>query len=47
MFIDQIIELELWKPGTPGRAGTPVTGYFHMTKQKSLRKIFKWIISYS
>ena len=28
MFIDQIIELELWGPGTPGRAGTPVTVIF-------------------
>ena len=46
MFIEQIIEFELRGPGSPGRTCTPITGYF-MTKQKSLRKIFAWIIIYS
>ena len=46
MLIEQIIEFELRGPGPPGRTCTPTTGYFLMTKQKSLRKIFDWIIIY-
>ena len=32
-------------PGPPGRTSTPTTAYF-MKKEKSSRKIFKWIIIY-
>ena len=45
MLIKQIIELQLRGPGSPGRTCTSITGYF-VTKQKSLRKIFEWIIIY-
>ena len=44
MLIEQIIEIELRGPGLPGRTCNPVTNF--MTKQKSLRKIFEWIIIY-
>ena len=47
MLIERIIELQLKGPGPPGRTCTPITGYCHvMTKQKSLRKIFEWIVIY-
>ena len=29
MLIEQIIELQLRGPGTPGLTCTPITGYFH------------------
>ena len=29
MLIEQTIELQLRGPGPPGRANTPITGYFH------------------
>ena len=45
MLIEQIIEFELKKPGPPDHTCTPTTGY-SVTKQKSLRKIFEWIIIY-
>ena len=43
MLIEQIIELQLRGPGPPCRTCTLKTGYVH-DKQKSLRKIFEWII---
>ena len=43
MLIEQIIEFELSGAWTPGRALRLV---IFMTKQKSQRKIFKWIIIY-
>ena len=41
MLIEQIFELR--GPGPFGRICTPITGCFH-DKQKSLRKIFDWIV---
>ena len=29
MLIKQTIEIQLRGPGPPGRANTPITGYFH------------------
>ena len=29
MLIEQTIEIQLRGPGPPGRANTPITGYFH------------------
>ena len=46
MLIEQIIEFELRGRGPLGRTGTPSTIVIFMTKQKSLRKIFEWIIIY-
>ena len=45
MLIEQIIEFQLKGSGPPNRTCTPITVYF-MTKQKPLRKIFKWITIY-
>ena len=45
MLTKQNIKFELKGPGPPGRTCTPITVYF-MKKQKSLKKIFKWIIIY-
>ena len=45
MLVEQIIEFELRGPGPPGGTYTPTTVFF-MTKQKSQRKIFEWIIIY-
>ena len=45
MFIEQTIKFEFWGIVPLGRVCTPATGYF-MTKQKSRRKIFEWIIIY-
>ena len=40
MLIEQIIEVELRGPGSPGRTCTPITEYFHE------RKFFEWITIY-
>ena len=45
MFIQQVIEFESRAPGPPGRIRTLTAGNF-LTKQKSLRNIFEWIIIY-
>ena len=45
MLTKQNIKFELKGPGPPGRTCTPITVYF-TKKQKSLKKIFKWIIIY-
>ena len=45
MLIERIIELKLRGPGPPGERVFLYLVIF-MTKQKSLRKIFKWIIIY-
>ena len=39
MFIKQIIEFEMTGSGPPGR-----TVLLHLTKQKSPRNIFMWIV---
>ena len=43
MLIEQIIEFELSEPGPPGERVLLQLVIF-MTKQKSLRSIFEWII---
>ena len=45
MLIERIIELQLRGPGPPGERVLQKLVIF-MTKQKSLRKIFEWIIIY-
>ena len=45
MLIEQVIEFELRGPGPPGRTRAPTTGYFY-DRQKYLKKIYEWIISY-
>ena len=45
MLIEQIIKFELRGAGSLGRTCTPALFIF-MTKQKSLMKIFEWIIMY-
>ena len=45
MLIEQIIEFELRGPGHPGSMCVLQLVIF-MTKQRSLRKIFDWIIVY-
>ena len=46
MLIEQIIEFELRGAWLPGRTCAPRLVIL-MTKQKSQRKIFEWIIIYS
>ena len=48
MLIEQIIEFELRGPGSLGRtiAHAILKLVIFMTKQKNLKKIFKWIIIY-
>ena len=46
MLIEQIIEFELKGPGPLSRTCTPITVYFYDKKQKSLGKIFEWVIIY-
>ena len=43
MLIEQIIEFKVRGHEPFGRTSTPTASFF-MTKQKSLRNIFKWII---
>ena len=45
MLIERIIELQLRGPEPPGEQVLLKLVIF-VTKQKSLRKIFEWIISY-
>ena len=45
MLIEQIIELQLKGPESPGERVLRQLVIF-MTKQKSLTKIFEWIIIY-
>ena len=45
MLIERIIELQLRGPGPPGEHVFLQLVIF-MTKQKSLRKIFEWIVIY-
>ena len=45
MLIERIIEFQLRRPKPPGERVLRQLVIF-MTKQKSLRKIFEWIIIY-
>ena len=46
MLIEQIIEFELTGPEPPGRTCILLQLVNFMTKQKSLKKIFEWLIIY-
>ena len=47
MFNEQTIKFEFKELAPLGRICTPATGLvIFMTKQKSLKKIFEWIIIY-
>ena len=46
MLIEQALELELRGPVSPDRKYILIQLLIFMTKQKSLRNIFEWIIFY-
>ena len=46
MLIEQFIEFKLRGLGPLNRTCTPIQLVIFMSKQKSLRKIFEWIIYY-